>query len=142
MMRRSELREHIFKLLFLTDFHPGNEQEEQTAWYLENLEEASQEDTEYIRRKYALIMQNLPEIDSQLNAVSEGWKTKRMNRVDLMLLRLALYEMKMDPAVPTGVAINEAVELAKRYGTGESGSFVNGILGSLARGLEPDRKNE
>ena len=142
MMRRSELREHIFKLLFLTDFHPQTEAEEQTAWYLEDLKEASEEDAAYIRGKYARIVEALPRIDEELNAASEGWKTRRMNRVDLMLLRLALYEMKLDQDIPVSVAINEAVELAKRYGTQESGAFVNGILGRVARELESGENHE
>ena len=77
-------------------------------------------------------MKNLDEIDALLNETSNGWKTKRMSRVDLTALRLAVYELKYDKDVPTGVAINEAVELAKRFGGETSGSFVNGILGKIA----------
>ena len=61
-----------------------------------------------------------------------GWKTQRMGKVDLTIIRLALYEILYDEDIPTGVAINEAVELAKRYGTDESPSFVNGVLAKLA----------
>ena len=71
---------------------------------------------------------------TDFNETSKGWKTKRMNRVDLTALRLAVYEMQYDKDVPTGVAINEAVELAKRFGGEDSGSFVNGILGKIAAG--------
>ena len=73
------------------------------------------------------------EIDSLLNENAKGWKTSRMNKVDLTILRLAVYEMKWDEDIPDGVAINEAVELAKRFGGENSGSFVNGILGKLAK---------
>ena len=73
------------------------------------------------------------EIDALLNETSKGWKTKRMSRVDLTALRLAVYELKFDKNVPTGVAINEAVELAKNFGGDTSGSFVNGILGKIAK---------
>ena len=114
-MRRRELREHIFKLLFMTQFNSQDEMGEQVQLYFEGLAEGEEED-----------------IDRQLNETSHGWKTKRMNRVDLTALRLAVYEIKYDPDVPTGVAINEAVELAKRFGGEASGSFVNGILGKLA----------
>ena len=75
----------------------------------------------------------MPEIDSLLNENAKGWKTTRMNKVDLSVLRLAVYEMKWDEDIPEGVAINEAVELAKRFGGENSGSFVNGILGKLAK---------
>ena len=72
-------------------------------------------------------------IDALLNETSKGWKTKRMSRVDLTALRLAVYELKFDKNVPTGMAINEAVELAKNFGGDTSGSFVNGILGKIAK---------
>lgn len=63
--------------------------------------------------------------------MAEGWKTGRMGKVDLTLIRLAVYEMKYDEDVPVGVAINEAVELAKKYGTDESPAFINGVLAKL-----------
>ena len=71
------------------------------------------------------------EIDELLNANATGWKTARMNKVDLTILRLATYELKWDEDVPVGVAINEAVELAKKYSSEEGPSFVNGVLGKL-----------
>ena len=67
-----------------------------------------------------------------INAVTKGWKTGRMGKVDLTLLRLAVYEIKFEEEIPTGVAINEAVELAKKYGTDGSFSFINGILAKIA----------
>ena len=69
--------------------------------------------------------------DEAIDAVAEGWKTGRMGKVDLTLIRLAVYEMKYDEDVPVGVAINEAVELAKKYGTDESPAFINGMLAKL-----------
>ncbi len=132
-MRRSELREHIFKLLFVSEFNTPDEMPEQLALYFEDLAPLSPEDQEYMENKYRKVQEHLEEIDVLLNSVSKGWKTKRMNRVDLATLRLAVYEVNYDEDVPTGVAINEAVELAKRFGGDESGSFVNGILGKVAR---------
>ena len=132
-MRRTELREHIFKLLFAGEFNPPEEMPEQLSLYFEGLGELSPEDREYMEAKFSRIRELLPEIDNILNSVSEGWKTHRMNRVDLTALRLAMYEVKYDDDVPTGVAINEAVEIAKRFGGDESGSFVNGILGKAVR---------
>lgn len=139
-MRRSEQRQHIFRLLFLEGFHPDEEKPQQLELYFDRLDddmdvqpEYTPEDQAYIRDKYAQIIEKLPEIDARLNTVSEGWKTERMSRVDLAILRLAVYEMLYDGNVPVGVAINEAVELAKNYGSDSSGPFVNGLLGRIAR---------
>ncbi|MBU5480848.1 transcription antitermination factor NusB [Blautia sp. MSJ-19] len=133
-MRRSEQREHIFKLLFMTQFNTENEMPEQLSIYFDGLGELAEADQEAIQQKYDHILEHLSEIDQILNDYSRGWKTSRMNRVDLTALRLAVYEMKMDEDVPVGVAINEAVELAKLFGGEDSGSFVNGILGKIASG--------
>ena len=107
---------------------------EQLSLYFESLGELSEKDQETIQEKYDRILEQLEEIDRQLNEYSFGWKTARMNRVDLTALRLAVYEMKFDEDVPVGVAINEAVELAKKFGGEDSGSFVNGVLGKIASG--------
>lgn len=83
-------------------------------------------------RKTEKIYKERESLDEKINAVTTGWKTDRMAKTDLILIRTALYEMDEDEDVPTGVAINEAVELAKRYGTKDSASFVNGVLARLA----------
>lgn len=127
------MREHIFKLLFMNQFNSQEEMPEQISLYFQSLEELTQEEEQYMRSKYEKVMEKLPEIDQLLNATSKGWKTGRMARVDLTALRLAVYELKYDEDVPTGVAINEAVELAKRFGGEDSSSFVNGILGKIAQ---------
>ena len=79
-------------------------------------------------------------IDELINANAKGWKTTRMNKVDLSILRLAVYEMKWDDEVPVGVAINEAVELAKMFSSDEAPSFINGVLGKIARSLEETKE--
>ena len=140
-MRRREQREHIFKLLFMTQFNSENEMSDQVSMYFDTLEELSGKDQEYMSQKYRHVLEKLDEIDVLLNETSRGWKTKRMSRVDLTALRLAVYELKYDKDVPTGVAINEAVELAKRFGGETSGSFVNGILGKIANS-ESEEKTE
>lgn len=136
-MRRREQREHIFKLLFMTHFNSQEEMSDQFSFYFEGLGleepvELDEKDITYMKEKYENILSHLEEIDELLNEYSKGWKTTRMNRVDLNALRLAVYELKYDEDVPVGVAINEAVELAKRFGGDTSGSFVNGILGKIA----------
>ena len=75
----------------------------------------------------------IPELDGKLDAVAQGWKTRRMGRVELTILRQALYEMAYDSEVPDKVAINEAVELAKRFGGKDSAAFVNGVLAKMVR---------
>lgn len=132
-MGRRELREHVFKLLFMSQFNSTQEMGEQTGLYLENLGELEEKDQNYIQEKYEKVVENSEEIDGLINQVSKGWKTKRMSRVDLTILRLAVYELKYEEAVPVSVAINEAVELGKRFGGETSSSFINGILGQIAK---------
>ena len=131
-MSRTELREHIFRMLFRVEFNNAEEMKEQEQFYFDVLEEATGKDQEYILNKYRAIDEKKEEIDKLLNEVTEGWKTSRMNRVDLTILRLATYEIKWDEDVPTGVAINEAVELAKKYSSDDGPAFVNGVLAKVA----------
>lgn len=131
-MGRREQREHIFKLLFMAQFNSVEEMPEQLSLYFERVTQLDENDQIYMEEKYRHVLEHLEEIDGLLNEYSKGWKTKRMSRVDLTALRLAVYEIKYDTDVPVGVAINEAVELAKRFGGEASGSFVNGILGRVA----------
>lgn len=132
-MVRTELREHIFKMLFQIEFNDAAEMPEHLTNYFEMLEDAAEKDKEYIRKKYEAVVSHVPEIDALINENTKGWKTSRMNKVDLTILRLGVYEMKWDDEIPTGVAINEAVELAKKFSGGDSPSFVNGVLGKLAK---------
>lgn len=131
-MGRSELREHIFKMLFLVEFNGEEEMPEQVTLYLDQIENLTEENREYIEKKHVAIAGKVEEIDELLNLHTTGWKTTRMNKVDLTILRLAVYEIKWDEDVPAGVAINEAVELAKKYSSDEGPSFVNGVLGKVA----------
>ena len=132
-MTRSELREHVFKMLFQIEFNDSADMPDHVKNYFETLEDAREQDKDYIQRKYEAVASCVEEVDGLLNDTAKGWKTSRMSKVDLTILRLAVYEMKWDDDVPEGVAINEAVELAKRFGGDSSSSFVNGILGKLAK---------
>lgn len=125
-MTRRELREQIFKIIFQADFHSQEELSQQVTLALED-DVYSEETKEQIMEKCKEIFAHVEELDAQINDVVEGWKTTRMSKVDLSLIRLALYEMKFEK-IPKGVAINEAVELAKQYGTDHSSGFVNGVL--------------
>ena len=133
IMSRSELREHVFRMLFRIEFNNEEEMKEQENLYFDLLDEVSEDSKDYILNKYRAITEKQDEIDAILNEVSEGWKTSRMNRVDLTILRLATYELKWDEEVPTGVAINEAVELAKKYSSDDGPSFINGILAKVSK---------
>ena len=128
---RREIREQVFKMLFRVEFYNQEEMSEQIALCEDDACSWKEKDKTYIFEKVEKISEKLEEIDAKINEVSEGWKTGRMGKVDLTLIRLAVYEMLYEEDVPAKVAINEAVELAKQYGTDNSPSFVNGVLAKL-----------
>ena len=127
-MTRRELRENVFKMLFRVEFHEEGEMTGQLGMMDDELENIKEEDAAYINNKCSEIISKIPELDEAINASTTGWKTSRMGKVDLSIIRLAVYEIKFEEDVPAKVAINEAVELAKLYGTDNSASFVNGVL--------------
>ncbi len=132
-MGRRELREQIFLLLFRVEFNTPEEMPAQIRMFFESDETVySEKDEEYITSKYERIVEKLPELDELLKEKSEGWDIKRIGKVELTVMRLALYEMQHDDDVPVSVAINEAVELAKKFGQDNSGGFVNAILAKFA----------
>ena len=138
-MSRRELREQIFKLLLRVEINGREEMPEQEQLFFEQFSYEDEEilvkdsDARYISEKSSKIIDRLEEIDEMINKQAKGWTTQRMGKVDLTILRLAVYEIIYDENVPVGVAINEAVELAKRYGQDESSGFVNGILAKFAK---------
>lgn len=136
-MSRREIRERIFKLLFRVEFYREGEMEEQKELFLEDVEdfpeEATQKDKQEVTEKYDAIVDKLPEIDVMIDEKAVGWSSRRMGKVDLAIIRLAVYEICFDEQIPTGVAINEAVELAKSYGQDGSAAFVNGVLAKFAK---------
>ncbi len=132
-MGRRELREQIFKLLFRVEFNTMEEMPEQCAMFFEDQDnQTAKRDEGYIKAKFEQILDKLEDIDNMLNERATGWRTDRMGKVDLTILRLAVYEISFDEEVPTGVAINEAVELAKKFGQDGSSSFINGVLARFA----------
>lgn len=133
-MTRREIREHVFVMLFQGEFHDAEEIPEQNGFYFENyMASASPEETAYIGDRFARVKESLGEIDPVLAEATSGWKLSRMGKVELSLLRLAVFEMRCDDEVPEKVAINEAVELAKKFGGDASSGFVNGVLAKLAQ---------
>lgn len=128
-MGRRELRERIFSLLFRVEFNCLEDMPEQMKLFFEDEDtKASEKDEMYIAAKYGSIMAKKEEIDASINEKAEGWSVERMGKVELTILRLAVYEILYDEEVPAGVAINEAVELAKKFGQDSSGRFINAIL--------------
>jgi N utilization substance protein B len=133
-MKRREIREQIFKLLFRVEFNEIIEMEQQKALALDDEEcKANEKDKEEISAKLDSIVEILPEIDQIIKDNMEGWTIERVGKVELTILRLAVYEIKYDESVPDTVAINEAVELSKKYGQEDAGSFVNGILAKVIK---------
>ena len=130
------MRERLFKLLFRVEFNPKDEMAEQENFFFDSEENTgSEEENAWISGKFNRIIEKLDEIDQALNERVQGWNTERMGKVDLTILRLAVYEVIYDESIPTGVAINEAVELAKKFGQDSSPSFVNGVLAKFAYGI-------
>lgn len=133
-MTRRKQREQIFKLLFRVEFMNEEEMPEQVRLFFEDEEaQMTEQERSQVTEKYELIAARRPEIDGMLEKEAEGWKISRMGKVDLTILRLAVYEIKFDEDIPTSVAINEAVELAKKFGQEESSKFVNGVLAKFAK---------
>lgn len=132
-MSRRELREQIFKLLFRVEFNPQDDMPDQVQLFFQQDEPVNEKSQEEITQKYEKITERLSEIDEIIEQTATGWTISRMGKVDLTILRLAVYEMKMDEEIPVSVAINEAVELAKKFGQDESPSFINGVLAKLAK---------
>lgn len=131
-MTRSEMREHVFKLIFRVPFHDKNELREQIDYYFDGLTDVNEKDYEYIKNKALIVCELSDDIDEKINLVSEGWPVDRIGKAELAIMRLAVYEMLYDDDIPVNVAINEAVELAKSYGSDDNAaSFVNGVLAKL-----------
>lgn len=130
-MRRSKVREHIFKMLFSIGFDAADA-DEQIELYLEQVEEASEEERGYMRKKVKDIAAHEEEIDAMINEHTTGWKTGRMNKVDLSVLRLAVYEMKWDDEVPVKVATMKQLIWQRIFQEMRDRHLVNGVLGKLA----------
>lgn len=127
-MNKTEQREQAFCLVFQNLFN----NEETLAIYEENVAKVGK----YAKKLFEGVDSKIEELDEVINAYSKGWKTNRLPKVNLAILRLAIYEIKYVDDVPASVAINEAVELAKKYSGEGDYSFINGILGSVAKGVE------
>src|SRR5947207_79220 len=135
MTRRSRAREVALQLLFQRDH---NSHVDRSA--LEGVVGDRLRDRDLGRFCLSLydgVLGHLEEIDRQLGQAAENWRLPRMAAVDRNVLRLGAYELKFAPDTPAGVAIDEAIELARRFGSADSPAFVNGILDRLRTGEQP-----
>ena len=129
-MTRREAREQAFVLLFEKSFNPQTE--------IDDLIELAKEFSVYEEDDYTSSVvhkacENMQEIDEHISSHARGWKINRIPKVSLAVIRLALTEILYLDDIPSGVSINEAVELAKKYASPEDASFVNGLLGTVVR---------
>ena len=132
-MNRSAIRENAFKLIYSLEIQKAENIEEQIDLFFESNEIKDEEAKEYIKNVILGINKNEKEIlDSIQENLKEEWKLNRISKMDLSVLKLAIYEIKFSE-VPYKVSINEAVELAKKYGEDKSKKFVNGILASIVK---------
>ncbi len=131
-MNRSAIRENTFKLLYSKEIQKEIN-EEQIELFLEDNNINKEEQIEYIKKCFYGINENIDEIIELIERnLKEKWTIDRISKIDISILKLAIYEM-IYAEVPYKVAINEAIELAKKYGDDSSKSFVNGILASIVK---------
>ena len=132
-MSRRSARKNAFYLLFQMDFNEAAEFEQvKEIFFAEKEEPVEESDKAFILSEVEGVHEHMEEIDAIIEQSATGWDLGRMNKVELAILRLAVYEMKYGET-PVGVAINEAVELAKKFSSDEAPAFVNGVLGKVAK---------
>jgi len=144
-MNRREIREAALCMIFDYSFHTECDVDERLELYLDNFQDKNEKNIsevlrndEYFTKAYFGVISNISELDEIIAAHSKKWSQSRISRVSRSILRLALYEIKYMDDIPSEVSINEAVELAKKFDSEESYTFVNGILGAAVRSGEFD----
>ena len=131
-MKRSEARELVMQLLYQMSMQKDFSETIKNRFSAEYLPESNQ--SAYFEDTIATVLLNLEQIDSTIESGSDNWKINRIDQVDLAILRLAIAEVLYINEIPDSASINEAVELAKKYGGSNSSKFINGILGKISRG--------
>lgn len=147
-MTRRGIRENIFLIIFKAEFNSQEEMEEQIGYTIKNIvvpEEDPEDvpitdagrvrdgDLPYIEEKAQRILEMIPTLDETIEKISDGWKIGRLGKAELAILRLAIYEMVYDDEIPVRVAINEAIELAKKYCNPDASGFINGLLAKVEK---------
>lgn len=134
-MNRSTIRELTFRLIYSIEIQKSTNIEEQIDFYIESNNIEDKNAKEYIRDVVLGIETNIEDITKLIEKhLKSDWKIDRISKIDLSLLKLAIYEIKYKE-IPYKVAINEAIELAKKYGEDNSKNFINGILASVVKEL-------
>jgi len=144
-MSRRLAREFAVQFLYSTDFNKNENIGEMLKEFFEAMKDNNEDkaqntlqgnDTRFTEEIIRGTIENIQHIDKLIESNITGWKKERIAKVDLAVLRLALYEIEFRDDIPDNVAINEAIELAKKYSTAESGGFINGVLGKIIREVE------
>ena len=147
-MTRREIRDKIFKIVFAVEFNTPDEMQEQIDLAFDTdmpgeeeddpmlYAPVSDRDRSYITDKVMDILSKKEDIDKTISEISDGWKLPRIGKEELAILRLGVYEVVYDETIPEKVAINEAVDIVKKYSTERSVGFVNGILAAYERGVK------
>lgn len=131
-MKQKAFKEQVFKLLFGAEFSTREEILEQLPSYFDAGDlTVSEEDRGKIEERLCAIMERMPEIDAQVASRLKNWKPERIGKVELTVIRMTIYELQSCPGIPVGIVINDAVEIAKKYGQEGAGQFVNGVLASF-----------
>ena len=130
-MSRKEARELLMQLLYQMELLDDHSEETKDAYLEKNFSEKGHRD--YAAQLLDLVLTKKDEVDAKINEHSNKWSTSRMPKVDIAILRLAVVEILYMDDIPDAVAINEAVDMAKKFGADESKAFINGILGKVAK---------
>lgn len=148
MMKRRDAREAVLCMLFDYSFHCEEKPEELLELYLEHYYDEKEKcicseirEDKYFSKVYFGVISNIGEIDAIIEKCSEKWSANRISRISSSILRIAIYEMLYCEDIPVQVSINEAVELAKKFDTDESYTFVNGVLGAAEKIINADKSD-
>ena len=131
---RRKARETVLRALYASEINENGPDE-----IIDNfLEEASlsEKNADFVRNYFNLVIKNKDWADKIISGLAKNWDIKRIAELDLIILRMAMVELKFMPDVPEKVVLNEAIELAKKYSTGESPSFINGILDNFLKNID------
>ncbi len=140
MGNRRKAREYAVQILFHMEYNPGNP-DETFEWIAENLD-IPDNVRPFSKKLVCGACENKPYIDELIKEASKNWRLERMSKVDRSILRMSVFEILFIEDIPRKVSINEAVELAKKYGTAESGAFINGVLDNIKREGPGDRQTD
>ena len=140
-MSRKIDRKHALCLIFQRDFNAEDTIADAFDFYLENFADEAASEPNFVLGEIQGVYENLDIIDKYIAKTSVTWDISRISKIDLAIMRLAVYEILYDAGIPDGISINEAVELAKEFSSEDSGKFVNGVLGQIVRTVKAD-KNE